>query len=44
MVKDFVENNEDFKQIESMYETLGRFDEMTPDEFLDSIAPDPAKP
>jgi type IV pilus assembly protein PilC len=44
MVKDFVENNEDFKQIESMYQTLGRFDEMTPDEFLDSIAPDPAKP
>lgn len=43
MVKDFVENNEDFKQIESMYETLGRFNEMTPDEFLDSIAPDPAK-
>lgn len=44
MVKDFVENNEDFKRIETMYETLGRFDEMTPDEFLDSIVPDPAKP
>ena len=44
MVKDFVENNEDFKQIESIYQTLGRFNEMTPDEFLDSIAPDPAKP
>lgn len=43
MVKDFVENNEDFKQIESMYEALGRFNEMTPNEFLDSIAPDPAK-
>jgi hypothetical protein len=44
MVKDFVENNEDFKQIESMYETLGRFNEMTPNEFLDAIAPDPAQP
>jgi type II secretory pathway component PulF len=42
MVKDFIENNEDFKQIESMYKTLGRFNEMTPNEFLDSIAPDPA--
>ena len=42
MVKDFVENNEDFKQIESIYQTLGRFNQMTPDEFLDSIAPNPA--
>lgn len=40
MVKDFVENNEDFKQIESMYETLGRYNEMTPDEFLDAIVPE----
>jgi type II secretory pathway component PulF len=43
MVKDFVENNEDFKQIESMYQTLGRFNEMTPHEFLDSIAPEPGR-
>jgi type IV pilus assembly protein PilC len=43
MVKDFVENNEDFKQIESMYETLGRFNEMTPHEFLDAIAPEPTQ-
>lgn len=44
MVKDFVENNADFKQIETIYETLGRFNKMTPDEFLDSIAPDPSEP
>ena len=44
MVKDFVENNEDFQQIESIYGTLGRFNEMTPHEFLDSIAPDPPRP
>lgn len=44
MVKDFVEHNQDFKQIESMYQTLQRFNEMTPNQFLDSIAPDPAKP
>ena len=42
MVKDFVENNEDFKQFESIYKTLGRYNEMTPDEFLDAIAPAPA--
>lgn len=41
MVKDFVENNEDFKQIESIYNVLGRFDEMTPDEFLDAIVTEP---
>ena len=41
MVKNFVENNEDFKQIESIYQTLGRYNEMTPDELLDSIAPAP---
>lgn len=40
MVKDFVENNEDFKQIESIYKHLGRYNEMTPDEFLDGIFPD----
>jgi len=39
MVKEFVENNKEFQQIESLYKTLGRFNEMTPDEFLDSIAP-----
>ena len=38
MVKDFVEHNEDFKQFESMYSKLGRFNEMTPNEFLDAIA------
>ena len=38
MVEDFVENNEDFKQVESMYSTLSRFNEMTPNEFLDAIA------
>ncbi len=38
MVKDFVENNNDFSKIESIYTTLGRFNEMTPNEFLDAIA------
>lgn len=37
MVKDFVENNEDFKKVESIYTTIGRFHEMTPNEFLDAI-------
>ncbi len=40
MVKDFVENNEDFKQIESIYKYLGRYNEMTPDEFLDGLFPE----
>ena len=40
MVKDFVENNEDFKQIESMYKHLGNYNEMTPDEFLDGLFPE----
>ncbi len=44
MVKDFVENNEDFKQIESIYNVLGRYHEMTPDEFLDAIVPEPTPP
>lgn len=44
MVKDFVENNADFKQIESMYKALGSFNEMTPNEFLDAIAPEPGQP
>ena len=44
MVTDFIENNEDFKKIESIYHKLGRYNEMTPHEFLDSIAPEPAKP
>lgn len=38
MVEDFVENNEDFKQIESMYSTLRNFNSMTGNEFLDAIA------
>ncbi len=46
MVKDFVENNSDFGKIESIYSTLGRFNEMTPNEFLDAIGGEspPAKP
>ena len=40
MVKDFVENNEDFKQLESIYSHLGRYGSMTPDEFLDGIGGD----
>lgn len=43
LVKDFVENNEDFKQIESIYTYLGRYNEMTPDEFLDGLFPDSKK-
>ena len=43
MVKEFVENNEDFQQIESIYQTLGRYNKMTPHEFLDSIAPNPPR-
>lgn len=41
-VKDFVQNNESFKQIESIYKHLGRFNEMTPDQFLDGFGPAPA--
>lgn len=41
MVKDFVENNEDFKQIESIYQHLGRYNEMTPDKFLNGLFPEP---
>lgn len=41
MVKDFVENNEDFKQVESIYKHLGKYNEMTPDEFLDGLFPEP---
>ncbi len=47
MVKEFVENNSDFSKIESIYTTLSRFNEMTPNEFLDAIggdAPPPKKP
>jgi len=44
MLKDFVENNKEFKQIESIYGILGRYNEMTPDEFLDAIVPEPAEP
>lgn len=44
MVKDFVENNSDFSKIESIYSTLGRFNEMTPNEFLDAIAGDSPPP
>ncbi len=38
-MKDFVENNEDFKQIESIYRHLGKYNEMTADEFLDGLFP-----
>ena len=40
MVKDFVENNDDFGKVKSIYSTLGRFNELTPNEFLDAIAGD----
>ena len=36
-VKDFVEQNEDFQQIKSMYEHLQNINKMTPDEFLDGF-------
>ncbi len=42
MVKEFTENNEDFKQIESIYTHLGRVNEMSPDEFLDGLFPESA--
>ena len=38
MVEDFVENNEDFKKVQSIYSSLQRFNELTPNEFLDAIA------
>jgi hypothetical protein len=41
LVKDFVENNKDFKQIESIYKQLGRYNEMTENEFLDGLFPNP---
>lgn len=44
MVKDFIEHNQDFSKIESIYSTLGRFGEMTPNEFLDAIAGEPRPP
>jgi|GEM_PF-720985 len=43
MLKDFVENNQDFKQIESIYKLLGKHNEMTPDEFLDGLFPEPER-
>jgi type II secretory pathway component PulF len=43
MVKDFVENNEDFKKVESIYEALGKFNEMTPGEFLDRLSLEPER-
>lgn len=43
MLKDFVENNEDFKQIESIYKHLGKYNEMTPNEFLDGLFPEPPR-
>lgn len=39
IVKDFVENNESFKQIESIYKHLGRYSQMTDSEFLDGFGP-----
>ncbi len=44
MVKQFVENNEDFSKFESIYSTLSRFNEMTPNEFLDAVAGEPQPP
>lgn len=44
MVKEFVENNSDFGKIKSIYSTLSRFNEMTPNEFLDAIGGDPVPP
>ncbi len=44
MVKEFVENNDDFSKVKSIYNTLGRFNEMTPNEFLDAIAGDTQSP
>jgi hypothetical protein len=44
MVKEFVEKNEDFKQIESIYKHLGNSNNMTPDEFLDGLFPEPGRP
>lgn len=40
LVKDFTEKNEDFKQIESLYKQLGRYNEMSPNEFLDGLFPE----
>ncbi len=36
-VRDFVENNEDYKKIQSTYEHLQNINTMTPDEFLDGF-------
>ena len=36
-VKEFMENNEDFQKIKSMYEHLSEINSMTPDEFLDGF-------
>jgi len=36
-VKDFMEKNEDFNKIKSMYEHLSDINRMTPDEFLDGF-------
>ncbi len=44
MVKEFMENNDDFGRIESIYSTLGRYNELTPNEFLDAIAGGPQAP
>lgn len=43
MLKDIVENNKDFKEIESIYKLLGKYNEMTPDKFLDSLFPEPQR-
>ena len=43
MVKDFVENNKDFQQIETIYKHLGKYNEMTPNEFLDGLFPEPGR-
>lgn len=41
MVKEFVDNNQDFKQIESIYKQLGRFGEVSNQEFLDGLLGEP---
>ncbi len=37
MVKDFMENNDDFKQFKSLYEHLPNINKMSPNEFLDGF-------
>ncbi|MCR9293305.1 MAG: type II secretion system F family protein [bacterium] len=41
MVNEFIENNGDFQKIESIYGTLSRFNELSPNDFLDAIVDGP---